>query len=309
MGRPPSRDRFKQERLHLAGLIDQALKIGQRGDGTKKQHWQPWTEVEFARKVSTGPSTISDWRDSENPSRPVNIQPLLRVFYGDIPAYAEAKAAMLKAWKRAAGIDSDDPPDPRDIKTFNEVAEVVHLMVNQPTPDNQGNLIVPYTLRLRCDEHREIEIKVDGAPVTVAMDIGVTKPVFKVRSDDWQPMQDTIFRKKKHPHTAPGPCPDSVLLTDERDGGGRVVGEPLEDEPHVLMEKTGIGGEAAIILSVVVPRDGFSVSLCGGAPASARQQDVIDAILAEAIPRDKENPGRLEVASAVVKPGAEKSRT
>ena len=69
------------------------------------------------------------------------------------------------------------------------------------------------------------------------------------------------------------------------------------------------GGEAAIILSVVVPRDGFSVSLCGGAPASATQQDVIGAILAEAIPRDKENPGRLEVASAVVKPGAEKSRT
>nr|WP_294508659.1 hypothetical protein [uncultured Rhodopila sp.] len=308
MGRPPIRDRFRQERLHLAALIDHALKIGQRGDGTQKQYWQPWTEVEFAGKVHTGPSTISDWRDSENPSRPGNIIPLLKSFYGDIPAYAEAKAAMLKAWKRAAGIDSDDPPDPREIKTFNEVAEVVQLMVNQPTPDNQGNLIVPYTLRLRCDEHREIEIKVDGAPVTVAMDIGVTKPVFKVRSDDWQPVQDTIFRKKKHPHTAPGPCQDSVFLIEQRDGGGRVVGEPLEDEPHVVMEKTGIGDCAEIILSVVVPRDGFSVSLCDGAPPSATQQDVIDAILAEAIPRDQENPGRLEVASAVVKPNADKSR-
>jgi hypothetical protein len=182
-------------------------------------------------------------------------------------------------------------------------------MVNQPTPDNQGNLIVPYTLRLRCDESRQIEIKVDGSPVTVAMDIGVTKPVFKVRSDVWQPIQDSIFRKKKHPHKEPGPCQDSVLLTGERDTKDRIVGEPLEDEPHVVMEKSSTDSDAPITLSVVVPRDGFSVTLRHDAPPSATQDDVIAAILAEAIPRDKENNSRLEVASVVVKFSVEKSRT
>ncbi len=107
MGRPPTRTPFKQERRHLAALIDHALKIGQRGDGSPKDRWHPWTEIELARKAGVeSASTVSDWRDSENPSRPGNIIPLLKAFYGDIPAYAEAKAAMLKAWKRAAGIDS-----------------------------------------------------------------------------------------------------------------------------------------------------------------------------------------------------------
>jgi hypothetical protein len=308
MGRPPVRDRFKQERRQLAAMIDDALKIGQRGDGTSKQRWEPWTEVEFAKKTGTGASTVSDWRDRENPTRPVDIRPLLNTFYGTILAYAEARAGMLKAWKRAGGIDEDDPPDPRDIKSFSQIAEVVHLMVNQPTPDNYGNLIVPYTLRLRCDENRQIEIKVDGSPVTLAMDIGITKPVFKVRSDVWQPVQDSLFRKKKHPQTAPGPCPDSVVLTGERDANDRVVGEPLEDEPRFLMEKSSANSDASITLSIVVPRDGFSVTLCGEAPVSITQQDVINAIFAEAIPKDRENNNRLEVASAVVKPGAEKLR-
>jgi hypothetical protein len=308
MGRPPVPNRLRQKRRQLAVMIDEALKAGQRGDGTPKQHWQPWTEVDFAREAHTGPSSVSDWRDSTDPSRPGNIIPILKVFYGDIPAYAEAKAAMLKAWKLAGGIDADDPADPRDIKLFSAIAEVVHLMVNQPTPDNHGNLIVPYTLRLRCDEKRQIEIRVDGSPVTVAMDIGVTKPVFKVRSDVWQPIQDSIFRKKKHPHSAPGPCPDSILLTGERDTKDRVVGEPLEDEPYVVMEKSSTDVDAPIILSVVVPRDGLSVTLCNDAPPTVTQDDVIAAILAEAIPRDKENSSRLEVTSAVVKPSAAKSR-
>jgi hypothetical protein len=45
---------------------------------------------------------------------------------------------MRQAWRRAGGIDSDDPPDPRKIKTFNEVAEVIHLLANQPHPTTKA---------------------------------------------------------------------------------------------------------------------------------------------------------------------------
>ncbi len=311
MGRPPTKIRYLEERRRLAGLIDEALKAGQRGDGTPKPRWYPWTDVEFAKVIRVQSATsVSAWRSRNDPERPgpAFMDNILKTFYGNIPAYADAKQEMLTAWKRAAGIDSEDPPDPRGItsKQFSEIAEVVTLLVNQPTPDNAGNLMVPYTLRLRCDDNVAIPIKVDGQKVTVTMDIGLTAPLFVVEADAWQPMQDTIFRQRKHPNTAPGPHGDSVRITGRVDNHGRIVDEPLEDVPHLMMERTGQDGDGPIALSVKVPRDGFSVTLSDGAPVSATQKDVLDAIFAEGIPRDSRN--RLEVAKVVVVPGVAKPR-
>jgi hypothetical protein len=78
---------------------------------------------------------------------------------------------------------------PRKIaqKPFSDVAQVVTLLVNQPTPENySGNLIIPYVLRFRCDEKVKISIKEDGKPVIVVIDIGLTRPLFVVDSKDWQ---------------------------------------------------------------------------------------------------------------------------
>jgi hypothetical protein len=308
VGRPPVKDRFKTERNYLAGLIDTALAAGQRGDGTPAKNWHPWTDAEFARTLGVSSSVVGEWRNRDDPSRPVDIRPILKAFYGEITAYAGAKEAMRTAWKRSAGIEDDDPADPRQIldKPFSDVAEIAILQVNQPVPDNRGNLIVPYTLRLQCDEKVEVGIKVDGKPVTVTMDIGLTKPLVLVESKDWQPLQDTIFRKKRHPNTEPGPVGDSIWITNPKDNNGRVVGDPLEDELHVTMERRGTDSDGPILLAVKAARDGFSVTLADG-PVTATQNDVLDAIFAEAIPRDARN--RLEVASVVVSPTAVKTRT
>ncbi len=305
-GRPLTRTLFTEERRLLAGMIDDALRAGQRGDGTPSSRWRPWTGVAFADAVRAAASSINDWRDRENPIRPGNILPILHAFYGNVPAYAEAKQSMLTAWKRAGGIDADDPPEPRTITTkqFSEIAEVVTLLVNQPTPDNNGNLIVPYTLRLRCDDNVEISMKVDGRPVTVTMEIGLTALLFVIESGEWQPKEETIFRRGKHPNAKPGPFGDSVLLTGPTDNHGRIVGEPFEDVPNLLLERTGRDGP--VTLSVKVPRDGFSVTLPDASPPSATQKDVLDAIFAQGVPRDAKN--RLEVANVHVAPHTIKVR-
>jgi hypothetical protein len=307
MGRPARKAQFLEERRYLAALIDAALKTGQRGDGTSKKHWQPWTETAFAARAGTGASSVSDWRDPGNPTRPTNIVPLLKTFYGDIPIYKAHKEKMRRAWQLAGGIDADEPPDPRHIATHSftdDVAEIATLLVNQPTPDNQGNLRVPYTLRMRCDEGLTFDVKVDGEQTSVVMDIGLTKPLFSVESSHWQPMQDTIFRKRKHRHTAPGPGGDCVMLTGETDKHGRIVGEPLEDEAHIVMEPKGVSGDGPITLAVKTPRDGLHVTLADGGAISPEQKDVIDAIFALGIPRDNRN--RLEITSAVIVPKAAK---
>jgi len=65
---------------------------------------------------------------------------------------------------------------------------------------------------MSCDKDRDIEIKADGKPVRVKFEIGLTRPLFKVESQNWQPLQDTIFRKKKHRFAAPARL-RQVLIT------------------------------------------------------------------------------------------------
>lgn len=301
MGRPPKKARLLEERKRLAALIDAALKQGRCGDGTAREQWESWTETAFAAKLGTGASSISDWRDPTNPTRPTNIKALLREFYGDNPLYADDRQEMLTAWRLAGGIDAEDPPDPRHIVTHDftrDVAEIVTLLVNQPTSDNHGKMQVPYTLRMRCDEGIAIDVKVDGKTVPVVMDIGLTKPLFCVESDHWQPVQDTVFRAKKHNNTLPGPSGDSVQIVGERDNHGRIAGEPLADEPHLTMEPKGIEGDGPITLSVKAPRDGFHVTLANEPEVTAMQKDVIDAIFALGIKRDHRD--RLEITRTTI---------
>jgi hypothetical protein len=198
MGRRP-RPELNEARAYLAGLIDTALNDGQRGDGTRQRSWQPWTNTGFADKVAASESDVRAWSNANNPVRPVNILPILRVLYGEIPAYAGARKGMHIAWRLAGGIRSEEPPPPIrpiDSKQFGEVAEIVDLAVSQPTPDNNGNLIVPFTLRI----HPDTNCEVDGNSV----EIGVTAPYFVVESEHWRPVADTVFRGKAHPNTRQG---------------------------------------------------------------------------------------------------------
>ena len=301
MGRPPVKNRYVEQRRHLAALIDAALKSGQRGDGTQMRFWQPWTEPDFANRVGTGASSASDWRDPVNPTRPVNIIPILKVLFGDIPAYADAKKEMLLAWRCAGGIEDDDPPEARriDATTFSEVAEVVTLMLNQPTPLNDGTLRVPYTLRFFYHLERDMRIFVDGKPVDVVMDIGLTQPLFVVDSRHWQPVEDSIFRQREHPNVRQGPARDSVtILKPTGQGHDCIEGEPLKSEAHLIMEKMRDDEDGPITMAVKVPPNGIKISLRDGRATSLTQQDVLDAIFASAMPRDTHK--RITVESVTI---------
>ena len=72
------------------------------------------------------------------------------------------------------------------------------------------------------------------------------------------------------------------------------------------MERRGGADDGPIVLSVMAPRDGFDVQVPDGT-LSSTQNDVLDAIFAEAIPRDNRN--RLEIACVTIAPNAAKART
>jgi hypothetical protein len=123
---PAKKQELSKQRRHLAGLIGAALKKGQRGDGVRELSWAPWTNVAFTGKVAAEDSTVRDWRDRNRPVPPVNIMPLLRVFYGDHEKFAEARSGMMKAWRRATGTAYDPVLGPREIETCASADELVY---------------------------------------------------------------------------------------------------------------------------------------------------------------------------------------
>lgn len=304
MGRRPERSLLRDKRRHLAAMIDAALENGQRGDGrTPERHWIPWTNEGFGAAASASEGAVRGWRDRDDPTRPVNIIPILKVFYGDLPQFAEARGAMLRAWREAGGLDADGPPDPRTIKVtaFSEVAHVVSLAVNQATPDNQGNLKVPFILRFRHVRNQKVAILRGGKVTEVGIDIGLRRPLFDIRSSHWQPLRDAIVRKGAHECTEEGPWLDSVFLVKKTDKDGVIVGEPLEDLPDIVLERMGQNGDGPFTFSVLVDRDGFRIAPAGGAEVDAVKRAVLDAIFASAIPKDRD--GMLVVAQVEATPG------
>jgi hypothetical protein len=188
---------------------------------------------------------VRGWRNTNNPVRPGNILPTLRVLYGDIPTYARARSDKLIAWRRAGGIRSEESAAPPvlviESKQFSDVAEIVDLSVSQPTPDNTGNLIVPFTLRI----HPDTNCEVDGN----AIEIGVTAPYVIVESEHWRTAADTVFRGKANPNTRSVAARGAVQLVKPVDEQGRIDGKPLESEPRVAQPGVSISQRRAIDLT------------------------------------------------------------
>ena len=300
MGRRP-RPELKEARAHLASMIDAALNDGQRGDGTRPRSWQPWTNTGFADKVVASESDVRGWRNRDNPVRPVNVLPILRVLYGDIPAYAQARNDMLIAWRRAGGIHPEEPAPPPiraiETKQFCELAEIVDLSVSQPTPDNNGNLIVPFTLRI----HPDTNCEVDGNSV----EIGIGPAYAVIESEQWKPAADTVFRGKPHTYTGKTAAAGTALLVGPTDDKGRLDGQPLADTPNVTLEPRAQDADGPIEVSIRVAREGFKVTPHGHADVTGTQKAVLDALFADSFPRDKKN--RLKVASETVRSRAVKA--
>ncbi len=280
----------------LAKMIDDALRLGQRGDGTLRTQCTEWTNVAFADKAKTAESVVRSWRDVENPTRPKNIIPVLNAFFGTIEQYAAARLAMQNAWRRAGGFEVEEPPPAlRAIvaEEFSEVAEIIDLSVSQPTPDNTGGMKVGFTFRV----HPDPECFVAGETV----EIGVTTAFLFVESDHWKPDSDSVFRRKDHPNIKPGAASGGVQITGPKEAApqGRIDGAPLGDVAEVRFEKGAKPGDGPIGFSVRVPRNGFVVTPCDtAAPVTRTQATVLDALFGDAFPKDKKE--RLIVARDTV---------
>ncbi len=294
---PRPRPELAEARCALAGVIDAALKAGQFHDPNALYFGQPWTNEAFASAVTATESAVRSWRDQRKPIRPVNIVPLLAVFHGDNPRFAEARQAMLNVWRRAGGYIEDVPPPPQpsgiETKKFSDAVAVVDLSVGQPLPDNAGNnLILPWTVNIYPDPRCVFEDK--------KIEIGVTAAFVLIESEHWQPHQESVFRKKNHPNIEKDATPGGVQLVGPTDGKGRIAGAPLEDEPSVKMEPKGKGASGSIDVSVRVFRDGFTVTPRDAADVSETQKFVLDAIFGSAFETDANQ--RLIVARETVWP-------
>ncbi|MSP00525.1 MAG: hypothetical protein EXR07_05660 [Acetobacteraceae bacterium] len=301
----PRRPRLElnEPKRQLAAMIDTALNSGQSPDA--KTELKPWTNLSFAAATASTESSVRAWRDTKNPTMPVNIIPLVNAFYGTdaTTSFPEPRAAMKLAWQRAKGHLIDDPPapGPRAIRQSNFAGPIklVDLTVSQPTPDNAANLIVPYTLHIYPDT--------DCRYHDQSVEIGVTAAVVKVDAQQWQPNADSLFRKKTHPNVHGNALKGAVDVMGPVDSLGRLAGAPFPDEPAVTMEPAPDPTRADdptddIEFQVQVSRNWFHVTIPGaGSAPSINTKAVLDAIFAEAFPRTDHNQHILTSATVAGK--------
>jgi len=338
MGRPPHSRLLMDKIGLLACLINVALIEGHRPNDNSGR---PWSEAEFAKSVLNDVSRTKDVKGWSNrngaanpPNRPANIIPLLRAFYGisrveDILGFdglrADEMREMYRAWRVAGGaFDDDVPPLPHTIeaRSFSKVANIVDLMVSQPTATNDGGRRMNITLRIHPDTEcspisgHAIDIGVAGAgtrsagPEAEALHVG---PLLSVKADDWQPKVDTIFVNVQHPNVGSTGRSGAVRILGPTDKLGRIDGHPLRDAPEFEMEPINENAAGAIKFQVSIANPwrsehgietGFVLTRRDGGPISPVKQAVVDALFNAAFPRD--DYGRLLIAEKTLKAGGVK---
>ncbi len=297
----PARLGPEKDRRHLADMIDTEMTRGQRPEGA---NGEPWTNANFGLEAGAAETTVRGWRGAEGVAlaTPNGIVPILKAFYGPeaTTAFPGQYAAMRLAWRRAKGFLDDEAaaPEPRalDRKVFTGPLHLVDLTVSQPTPDNAGNLIVPYTLHIYPDTTQAYRGQ--------SVEIGLTAACVKVAAQAWQPNVDAVFRHKTPSKNVTGTAvPHGIYAIGPLDAKGRLAGAPLADQSPVTLEPAPSSGPEAvsddIAFQVQAAREWFDVDV-PGAPgdSSAIKNAVMAAIFAEAFPRTEGN--QHIVASAIV---------
>jgi hypothetical protein len=153
-------------------------------------------------------------------------------------------------------------------------------------------MVMPCTLHIYPDKNCEY----NGRRV----EIGISSAFLIIDALEWQPSQDSVFRRKRHPNVEPDATPGGVKLIGPTDEAGRIAGEPLRDELTVRMEPKKDNAGGSIEMSVRVLREGFAVKPRDEFNLSETQKFVIDSIFSDAYPKDGNQ--RLIVASEIVRP-------
>lgn len=283
-----------EARRYLASLIDTALNAGVRGDWPHERTSGPWTNQDFANGVGAVEGAVRSWRNQNNPVRPTNIVPLLRVFFGDNDKFSAPRKAMLEAWRRAGGFVVNEPPPalrPIETRSFSDHAAIVALLVDRPEAPND-NLVIPFSLRI----HPDPRCRIAGHTV----ELGVTEAFFEVESEHWQPSQDSILWTRDHPNIEPDGTRTGVKLIGPPGNKEQINGEPLAGVATIALRPKEPGADGPVTLSVRVFDDGFKVTPRDGSNVSETQKTVIEAIFGGAFRKDVR--GRLIVASETVHP-------
>jgi hypothetical protein len=290
---------MQQARRHLAQLIDEHLKRGQRSDGTPEQQWQPWTNEDFAAAVEAAPSSVGNWRNRERPIPPTKIIRVLDVFFGDNPKFLLWRKDLREAWDRATGLippasGEQEEPSPRSDWTIlqpNGTDGLVELHLHQPRPSNMTNsFYLDGTLIAGMAEH-------DWENQTVV--IGLRKAVLAIDSPSHQPSKGSMIGER-----AVHECARRIaggVEFNPCEGRDCLTGDLLGDDYIAVMEPAG-EGEPEVTVQLYAGRRSFEVAAVDGQPDGngANITEEKDAVLNALIytGRPKDGQGRVMLAWA-----------
>ncbi len=103
--------------------------------------------------------------------------------------------------------------------------------------------------------HPDRDCRIEDAAIA----IGVEHVLVVVESEHWQPLPDSVFRGGGHPHAGDTAVPGAALFNGPcKDGESWIDGEPLGDQPLLVMERKQ-DGDRPIAMSARVRREDFVV--------------------------------------------------
>jgi len=309
MGRRKDSPATVAAKQQAARLIKAALEKGRNPKADPLVPQPPIEPRDFAKAIGQDPSLGPKWCNEKTPTTPIFIPQILDGLFGDNPAFTAEREVLEIALYRANRRTPPERPRSEVGKNLSDYAHPVVLAVNQRTPDNQGNLRVPFTLRFQHDEGWKFPAKIDGKEVNLTLDIGVSRALFSVASTHWQPTADSLFRvqREQGAQVENGPFQDSLWVNGPK-AGAILSGYPFtptqaeEVEPALVratferVSTVPSETDGPITFRVHADPNALQVTVRGPVALSDRQQDVINAICAEPIRLD--GRGRLEMAHA-----------
>ena len=295
MARRPRPDLLPHKKAFARFLRSEILS-GQRSDGQAKIASTELVPSDFARRMGhpRQANLVSTWCNVENPTRPRDIDPILKALYGARARYPDQWARMRSLHLAARGSPDDLPINIWTItgERFSAFADIVDLSVSQPMPDNSGGVHVAYTLKI----HPDPDVRADPDSDRNAIELGIREAFLAIEADEWQPASDSIFRDDPdHENLGRTARKNSALIVGPRDTKGRIDGHPLGRELRARLEPLTDGAAGTITFVVLVGREAFVVTPKDGkGPVNNQQKAVLDAIFASALPKDDRK--RLVVA-------------
>jgi hypothetical protein len=260
-------------RAALAASIKAHLMRGQRADKPEKD-WKPWTDTDFAAAVDKTPGAVRHWCSKSNPVPPIDVNPILNVFFGDVPKYANWRRELHDKWAEARLLFPADPDEteaesPRgrtsewSVRNFGAAGGIATARLHPPRPSNDDTFCLDATAVVGIGEY-----ELDGEVVL----IGVQKVLMEISSPSYQPAKGSLIGEREPPQGV-RVVPEGVEFTPTN--GRDVVDQSLfGDQPIAVMEPTSSGGEETVTLLLKSGR-GFKVSRENVEVPNGREKDVI----------------------------------